>query len=75
MGNLIGEEISKPILKQIQNRQKMQGAGYNSESVKRDPTVLNYLNNRNAWIKMASGVSISGSLGIEKLNGYFCSIS
>ena len=71
MGNLIGEEISKPILKQIQNRQKMQGAGYNSESVKRDPTVLNYLNNRNAWIKMASGVSISGSLGIEKLNGAF----
>ena len=71
MGNLIGEQISPKILKQVDNRQKMQGAGYNSESVKRDPTVLNYLNNRNAWIKMASGVSISGSLGIEKLKGIF----
>ena len=71
MGNVIGEPISRPILDQIDRRQKMQGAGYNSESVKRDPTVLNYLNNRNAWIKMASGVSISGSLGIEKLNDIF----
>ena len=35
--------------------------GYNSESVKRDSSVLNYLNNRNAWIKMASGVAIDGS--------------
>ena len=39
-GNLIGEPIKDVILKQIDNRQKMQGAGYNSESVKRDPEVL-----------------------------------
>jgi hypothetical protein len=70
-GNLIGEKISKPILNQIDYRQKMNGAGYNSESVKRDPTVLNYLNNRNAWIKMASGVAISGSIGTEKLQDIF----
>ena len=70
-GNLIGEPIKDVILKQIDNRQKMQGAGYNSESVKRDPEVLNYLNNRNAWIKMASGVAISGSAGIDKLRGIF----
>jgi hypothetical protein len=70
-GNLIGEPIKGIILKQIDNRQKMQGAGYNSESVKRDPEVLNYLNNRNAWIKMASGVAISGSAGIDKLRGIF----
>ena len=37
MGNLIGEPISKQILEQIDRRQKMHGAGYNSESVKRDP--------------------------------------
>jgi hypothetical protein len=71
MGNLIGEEISKTILKQIQDRQKMQGAGYNSESIKRDPKVLNYLNNRNAWIKMASGVAIEGDIGIQKLKDIF----
>lgn len=70
-GNLIGEKISKPILKQIDFRQKMNGAGYNSESVKRDPTVLNYLNNRNAWIKMASGVAIDGSKGTERLQDIF----
>ena len=71
MGNIIGDPINSQILKQIQNRQRLQGAGYNSESVKRDPQVLNYLNNRNAWIKMASGVSISGSIGLEKIKDIF----
>ncbi len=45
MGNIIGEPINGEILKQVKNRQKLQGAGYNSESVKRDPEVLNYLSN------------------------------
>ena len=71
MGNIIGDPIHNQILKQVKNRQKMSGAGYNSESIKRDPQVLNYLNNRNAWIKMASGVSISGSLGEEKIRAIF----
>ena len=46
MGNIIGDPIHNQILKQVKNRQKMSGAGYNSESIKRDPQVLNYLNNR-----------------------------
>ena len=71
MGNLIGEPISPKILEQIDSRQKLHGAGYNSESVNRDASVLNYLNNRNAWIKMASGVAISGSIGTEKLQDIF----
>ena len=71
MGNIIGDPIHNQILKQVKNRQKMSGAGYNSESIKRDPQVLNYLNNRNSWIKMASGVSISGSLGEEKIRAIF----
>ena len=71
MGNIIGDPINPQILNQIKNRQKMSGAGYNSESIKRDPQVLNYLNNRNSWIKMASGVSISGSLGEEKIRAIF----
>ena len=45
MGNIVGKPINEEILKQVKNRQKLQGAGYNSESVKRDPKVLNYLNN------------------------------
>jgi hypothetical protein len=75
MGNIVGEPINGEILKQIDNRQKMHGAGYNSESVKRDPKVLNYLNNRNSWIKMASGVSISGSVGEQKIIDIFAQSS
>ena len=71
MGNIIGDPIHNQILKQVKNRQKISGAGYNSESIKRDPQVLNFLNNRNSWIKMASGVSISGSLGEEKIKAIF----
>ena len=69
-GNLIGEPINEEILKQIDLRQKMHGSGYNSSSVSRDPKVLNYLNNRNAWIKMASSVSISGSFGEDRLKDF-----
>ncbi len=68
-GNILGEAISEKIDAQINNRQFIQGAGYNlgEQQIQRTPEVLNYLNNRNAWIKMASGVSISGSLGKQKL--------
>ena len=76
-GNIIGEPIDEKILEQIDLRQKMHGAGYNSSSISRDPKILNYLNNRNAWIKMASGVSIDRNEGLKKLkdlststNGY-----
>jgi len=57
-GNIIGEPINGTILKQIDDRQSVNGAGYNNNSISRSPEVLNLLNNRNAWIKMASGVSI-----------------
>ena len=66
-GNIIGEPIDEKILEQIDLRQKMHGAGYNASSISRDPKILNYLNNRNAWIKMASGVSIDGNEGLKKL--------
>ena len=64
-GNIIGEPIDEKILEQIDLRQKMHGAGYNASSISRDPKILNYLNNRNAWIKMASGVSIDGNEGLK----------
>lgn len=57
-GNIIGEPINEVILEQISNRQTINGAGYNDTSISRSPEVLNYLNNRTAWVKMASGISI-----------------
>lgn len=67
VGNIVGEPIDKDILKQIDLRQKMHGSGYNSSSITRSPKVLNYLNNRNAWIKMASGSSLDGEDGKQRL--------
>lgn len=68
-GNILGEAIDEIIDAQISNRQNIHGAGYGSEEtlIKRNPQVLNYLNNRNTWIKLASGISISGSAGEQKL--------
>lgn len=57
-GNIIGEPLHPEILRQINNRQSVSGAGYSDSSLPRTPQVLNFLNNRNAWIKMASGISI-----------------
>ena len=51
--NIVGEPIEEFVDKQIDNRQKVYGAGYNSKSVVRSPKVQNFLNNRNAWIKLA----------------------
>lgn len=61
MSNIIGEPIEEFVSKQIDHRQKIYGSGYNSNSIDRSPKVLNYLNNRNAWIKLASGVSIASN--------------
>ena len=57
-GNIIGQPIKPIIGEQIDLRQKIHGAGYNENSIQRSPEVLNFLNNRNAWIKLASGVSL-----------------
>ena len=68
-GNIIGEPIVKSIDDQINHRQQIHGAGYipATPKIQRTPEVQNYLNNRNAWIKMASGVSLSGSFAIKKI--------
>ena len=60
-GNIVGEPIIDEINKQIDYRQQVHGAGYlpNSQNPQRTPAVQNYLNNRNSWIKMASGISLS----------------
>ena len=68
-GNIVGEPIVEVIDKQIDYRQQIHGAGYipGTQNLQRTPEVQNYLNNRNSWIKMASGVSLSGSAAVDKI--------
>ena len=59
IGNIIGEPINKIVLQQIRNRQLIFGAGFEGSNINRDTTVINFLSNRNAWAKFASGVKIT----------------
>jgi GH24 family phage-related lysozyme (muramidase) len=64
-GNLIGEPIEGFVQEQIGIRQVSQFAGYDDL---RTPIQLQHLNNRNAWVKLASSIKISDSkAGNEKL--------
>ena len=64
-GNIIGEEFQEYVLDQIQSRQKLQGKGI--DGTPRSAQDINYLSNRNAWIKMASSVSV-GDMSVPKDN-------
>jgi hypothetical protein len=55
--NIIGEEFSEYVRKQITVRQKIHGSGTSNNP--RPIEYLNYLNSKTAWVKLASGVSIS----------------
>lgn len=63
-GNLLGEPFDDFVLKQVDRRQKIH---YSGVEVNRTPEEINYLNNRNAWVKLASGVNVSGSFGDARL--------
>jgi hypothetical protein len=54
-GNIVGEEFDEFVADQIKIRQSNQFGGYDSS---RTNDQLQYLNNRNAWIKLASSVDI-----------------
>ena len=68
-GNIIGEEIDKYVSDQIDFRQKIQGAGRNNieGSLPRNEKVLTFLNTRNTWVKLASGVGIEDDDGIQRI--------
>ena len=51
MGNLLGEPFKDYVSKQINDRQAVHG------KANRTVEELQYLNSRNAWIKLASGTS------------------
>ena len=58
-GNIFGERFPKFVRDQIEIRQILAGAGFlEGGQNPRTPEVINYLNTRNAWIKMASPVSV-----------------
>lgn len=58
MGNILGEPFKKYVDKQIKKRQEIHG------KVDRTTEEISYLNSTNAWIKLASGVSLTQ----ERLN-------
>jgi len=53
---IIGEDISKSIIQQINARQKLHGSGVKKL---RTQNQIKLLNSTNAWLKIASGVSLS----------------
>ncbi len=53
MGNLLGEPFKKYVSEQISIRQKIHG-----KTINRTINDIKYLNSRNAWVKLASGVSL-----------------
>jgi hypothetical protein len=66
-GNIVGEEIEDFVSKQIKARQSNQFGGYGTSLRTNDQ--LQYLNNRNAWVKLASSVDILEGDIITPLTG------
>ena len=62
MGNLLGEAIDAYVSDQIQNRQELLGKGLNN---KLSNSELNLINNKNAWLKLASSVYIGNPTQIK----------
>ena len=58
MSNIVGEKFEGFVKDQIQIRQKLLGKGLNSNNLSNQD--LNIINNRNAWLKLASSVEIGG---------------
>jgi hypothetical protein len=72
-GNIIGEEFEKYVFDQIQQRQSDQYSGFETH---RTPEQIQYLNNKTAWVKLASSVEIikeekSGFNGLSRLEEIF----
>ncbi len=57
-GSVIGEPTEEFVTKQVEIRQKTYGKGYIGST--RSNEDIQFMNNRNAWIKMASSVLIKG---------------
>ena len=56
-GNIIGEDFNSLVRDEINLRQRIHGSGFQKN---RTPQQIQFLNNRNAWLKMASSVYVIG---------------
>ena len=60
MGNIVGEQFENYVLNQIKVRQKLYGSGVGEDSL-RNQNQLQLINNKQAWLKMASSVAVVGN--------------
>ena len=58
MGNIVGERFEDYVLKQIHSRQRLYGQSFGKGQELRSAKQLQLINNKNAWLKMASAVGI-----------------
>jgi len=69
MANIIGQNLDPYVINQINNRQNIQGSGVDGY---RSEKQISYLNTRNAWVKLASGVSLENpalsNLGLKGIS-------
>tara|TARA_Y100000361_G_scaffold37332_1_gene31964 strand:+ start:5241 stop:8864 length:3624 start_codon:yes stop_codon:yes gene_type:complete len=63
-GNLLGEAIDFYVANQIRARQNLMGKGLNNPNLTNSD--LNLINNKNAWLKLASGVYV-GNPHLQKV--------
>ena len=66
MGNVVGEKFDNFVIGQINARQSLAGKGFGEATL--SPSDLLLLNNRNAWLKLASSVSVIGDNTPSTLN-------
>jgi hypothetical protein len=59
-GSIIGEPTERYVIDQVKSRQKIYGKGIDGNSA-RTTQDIQYMNNRNAWIKMASSVLVENA--------------
>ena len=71
-GNIVGSALDLATVQQLKLRQIIAAAGYKQDTgLIRTPQIINFLNNRNAWVKFASGVNIGGVHAAEKIKNIF----
>ena len=64
MGNIVGEKFDDFVVNQINARQNLYGKGFGSTQL--SPSNLLLLNNRNAWLKLASSVNVVTQVRVEE---------
>ena len=64
---IIGEDLEFYVQNQIKARQTLHGSGVGHTGTLRTDKQINLLNSNTSWIKLASGVSISGSNRLSEI--------